>query len=217
MFIIVENESVILGPMPWRQTMFKNCLMDDLEIDFNVPYSNNTNDVIIVTENVKIMPVNDIGPNTAFDSKSQTLNGPFYNFYETYADMYFTVHDKDIELYKSELRAQVAANRWKYEIMGVKATIQSTEVMLLTNREDRNLYIQAYQMGTDNVNWKFGDIFLTITNQELGYIVLTGATHIQAVFDWEAAKNVSINEATTIAELNAIDVKSDNPLWEITA
>lgn len=216
-YLIVEkngNENfVILGPMNWRPTYFKSCLLDDLEIEFNVPLSNDSQSLVVVNENVSIMPVIDLGVTQGYDSKIQFPQGPYYNFYETYAEIYYVPENKNIDIVKSELKSQVAANRYQYEIKGTKTTIQNQEVYIWTNREDRALYLQVYQLGANNVGWKFGTTFLTLTNAELGQIVSVCMGHVQAVFDWEGSLVASIDAATTLAELSIINTESDNPDW----
>lgn len=214
MFIIVENNQVILGPMNWRKTAFENCILDDCEVEITLPKSNDERSSIIVNENIKILPVTDIGISNEYNSRTQWLNGPYYNFFDTYAEVFHTAYDKDINHFKSELKSEVAANRYKYEIKGITITIQGQEVFIYTNREDRNLYMQAFQLGSNNVNWKFGNTFLTLTNSELGTIVAAGATHIQSVFDWESSKVTVIDAASDLVTLAAISTKSDNTDWE---
>lgn len=220
MFLIVEKlqddtNHIILGPMSWRPTFFQNVLLDDLEIKFNVPLSNDKNELIIVSDTVKIYPVRtDLGVVGDFNEKIHHTNGPFYNFYEDYVEIYHIPRPKEIETIKSELKNIVANNRWKYEVKGISHTIQGQEVKLITNRGERDLYLQAYQLGKDGINWKFGDTFLTLSNTELGDIVTAVTTHIQSVFDWEAEKNVEIDSKETAEELIGISLVSDNINWE---
>lgn len=218
-YLIVEKledgtNLVHLGPMNWRPTFFQSCLRDDLEINFNVPLSNDSGEVIIVSDTVKIIPVRDIGLTSECNQKIQNIVGPYYNFFDTYAEMYYNVKDKSVEVVKSELKPIIAANRYRYEVMGVATTIQNKEVHLLTNREDRALYLQAYQLGKDNINWKFGSEFLSLSNSDLGLIVQAVTTHIQSAFDWEASKYQEIDSKQTLEELDAIKLISDNPIWE---
>lgn len=220
MFIITEKQlddtiMVILGPMPWLPTRFKNCLLDDLEIEYTLPSSNDNNEVISITENVKIYPVVDLGPNSEYNPKLQHLNGPFYNYYEDRAEVYYVPFDKPIEIVKEELKLLVAANRYKYEIIGISHTIQSQSVRLYTSREDRVLYLQAYQLGVTGVNWKFGTEFLTLSNAELGGIVSAVMTHVQNVFDWESSRVAEIEACETLEELDLVSVVSSNTDWEL--
>jgi hypothetical protein len=76
--------------------------------------------------------------------------------------------------------------------VGVPFTFaDGTNVTLYTTREDRNIYLQAYQIMEpgQSIVFKFeGAVFKSVTKDELGMIVATGAAHIQAAFDWEAQK-----------------------------
>jgi hypothetical protein len=218
-YLIVEKledgtNLVHLGPMNWRPNFFQSCLRDDLEINFKVPLSNDTAETVIVSDTVKIIPVRDLGLTSEFNQKTQIAVGPYYNFFDTYAEMYHNIQDKSIDAVKSELKPIVAANRYKYEVMGVTTTIQNKEVFLLTSREDRALYLQAYQLGKDNINWKFGSEFLSLSNSDLGLIVQAVTNHIQAAFDWEASKYQEIDSKQTLEELDAVKLISDNPIWE---
>lgn len=214
MFLIVENESVVLGPMEWRKNYFESCLRDDCDISFLLPKTNPDRTPFIVSETVRIIPVTDIGISNSFDPETQWLNGPFYNFFEDRAEMYHTAYDKPLEVFKNEKKAEVAASRYKYENGGIFLTIQNQEVFVYTSREDRNIYIQAFQLGADQVSWKFGEIFLTLSNEELGYIVSQSMIHIQAVFDWEKVKRNEIDATSTLEEVKMIQTISDNPNWE---
>ena len=144
------------------------------------------------------------------------MHGPFYNFYDNYADEYYKADDKPLEITKTELKQIISANRYKYETKGISANIQNTSITLSTAREDRGMYLQAYQSGLDSVNWKFGNIFLSLTNTELKQIAETINSHIQSCFDWENSKTTEIDEKTTLEELDSVILISDNPEWEPT-
>jgi hypothetical protein len=217
-YLIVETledntKLVHLGPMNWRPTFFQNVITDELEIDFTVPLSNDSEQKVVVSSTVVILPCKEIGIIGDINPKIQFAQGPFYNYYEDHAELYYTPEDKQVNSVQGELKTIVAANRYAYEIFGVKVTIQGKEVIALTTRGDRDLYLQAYQMGKNDVNWKFGTEFLVLSNDDLGIIVLAVTNHVQNVFDWEAGKVAEIDAATTLAELDAIVLKSDNPDW----
>jgi hypothetical protein len=218
-FLLIEKlndgtDFVLLGPMEWRSRFFQSCLRDDLEIDFNVPLSNDTNQALIINEIARIIPVTDIGITGEYNSKIHYLDGPYYNMFDTYAEVYYNVKDKPLDVVKSELKPLVATNRYKYETMGISVTIQSTGITALTTREDRGLYLQAYQLGKDNVSWKFGSEFLTLSNADLGIIVEAVVNHVQATFDWESTKISEIDALLSLTDLNALSLISDNVIWE---
>jgi hypothetical protein len=190
--------------------MFSNCLLDEFNINYALPLSNPNNDVININETIRILPVTNLGPNAEYNQKIQQLSGPFYNFFPTYAEMYYVPVDKNIDIVKAELKQLIAAKRYEYEIQGVKATIQEIEVKLYTSREDRGLYLQAYQLGSNNANWKFeGGVWLTLPNTDLGQIVVAVSTYVENVFDWESAKCTEIDSKTLLSELDSIVLTSE--------
>jgi len=219
MFLVIEKtqdgmDFVHLGPMNWRPRLFQSVITDDLEIDFTIPLSNDNNEPIIINDIARIIPVTDVGVTGSYNPKIQQLVGPYYNFFETYAEHYQKVEDKPLDVIRSELKRVIASNRYRYEIMGTAVTIQNQTINVLTTREDRGLYLQAYQLGKDEVNWKFGDIFLILSNSDLGIIVNAVANHVQSAFDWENRKNIEIDSATTLEDLDYIKLISDDPAWE---
>lgn len=219
MFLVIEKthdgmDFVHLGPMNWRPRLFQSVITDDLEIDYTLPLSNDNNEAIIINDIARIIPVTDVGVTGSYNPKIQQLVGPYYNFFETYAEHYQKVEDKPLDVIRSELKSVIASNRYRYEIMGTSVTIQNQTINVLTTREDRGLYLQAYQLGKDNVNWKFGDTFLILSNSDLGIIVNAVVNHIQSAFDWESGKCIEIDSAITLEELDALILVSDNIMWE---
>ena len=92
MYLLIEKthdnmDFVLLGPMEWRPRFFQSCLRDDLEIDFNVPLSNDKGEAIIINDIARIIPIIDLGITSECNPKMQRLIGPKYNFFETYAEM----------------------------------------------------------------------------------------------------------------------------------
>lgn len=218
-YLIIEklhdgSDYVLLGPMNWRPSYFQSCLRDDLEIDFNVPLSNDTNEAIIVNEIARIIPVIDIGITGEYNSKIHYLVGPYYNISETSAEMYHNVQDKPIEVVREELKRSISVSGNKYELLGITVTIQDQEVAISTTRESRAIFAKAYQLGKDGISWKFGNIFLTLSNDELGLIVNTSVDFVQSVFDWEHQKHIEIDSTLTLEDLNNISLVSDNTAWE---
>jgi hypothetical protein len=58
-----------------------------------------------------------------------------------------------------------------------------------------------------SIVFKFeGSVFKSVTRDELGMIVATGAAHIQAAFDWESQLYSEIDDCTTIEELKLVDL-----------
>lgn len=205
MFVIVYNNFVILGPMKWNKGRFQNVILEECEIETFLPNTNEDSVPIFVNDQIKILPIQD-GLSAQFNSKIEILHGPFWEFTETHAIRTYQTVSKPIELVKGELKAQVATERWKKEVSGVKTVIQNTEISVDTNRGDRDIFIQKYLLMNENdtVLWKFPETWLTLTKSELGQIVAVGAMHIQQSFEWEAHLVNQIESATTLEELNLI-------------
>ena len=83
---------------------------------------------------------------------------------------------------------------------------------LLDNLKDlRRTFLlwKDYQIMTDgqSIMFKFeGAVFKSVTRDELGMIVATGAGHIQTAFDWESQKYAEIDVCETIEQLKLVDL-----------
>lgn len=214
MFLLLENEFVILGPMEWRPNFFASSILDEYELEVSLPKTNNERLPIQINETFRILPVSDIGIEGNYNPRTQFLSGPFYHFFSDRAEMYHVPMDKPLDYFKGELKAEVADSRWRYENKGFMLSIQDQDVYIYTTKEDRTTYLQAYQLGVNNVNWKFREGFLNLSSEDLGRIVVAGASYIQDVFNWEASKVESIDGCQTLEELELIETFSSDPDWE---
>jgi hypothetical protein len=205
LFVIVENNFVIWGPKPWNKRNFDDVILSDCDIEANLPQYNDSNQIVIVSENVKIYPVVRL-EDPIINGKIQRLEGPFWNFTDTHAEMSYTMGDQSIDLVKGTLKNTVAANRYFAEVSGIKMTIQGVEVTVDTARGSRDIFFNAYGTMTESetILWKFPEAWLTLTYAELGSIVSAGKAHIQTCFDWERTKDEEIDACTTLEQLDAI-------------
>ena len=207
MFVVVHNGYVTLGPKNWNKLSFEEELRDECEVEYTLPTRNDARDPIIINANTSILPVVSIDtPN--LNGKIQRLDGPYWNFSETQAEMYYTAGDLPLDYVKSNLKNEVAAKRYEKETAGIKMTIQSTEVTVDTARGSRDIFLDTYNVlgENDTINWKFPEIWLTLTKAELGSLVAAGVAHIQYCFNWEKTKADEIDACTTLAELDAITI-----------
>ena len=214
MFIITElnpnnTRSVILGPMKWLKRRFESVILDDTEVEVELPQSNDPETYIQVSDTIEIWPVTG-SQDPIYNAKIQRLHGPFYTYENGVAVSHNVAEDLPIDAVKSSLKNNVAANRYKYETSGCKVQIQGTEVSVDTSRDGRNIFIQKFMMmnDSDTVSWKFPEGFFTITKSELGEIVQAGAAHIQSKFEWEALKDAEIDATDTLVALDAVVLTS---------
>lgn len=206
MFVIVHNNSVILGPMRWNRFRFENVIEEECEFTVSLPNSNDQ--PIIVSDNIKILPIQGT-QDPEYNSRIEFLNGPFWVFTDTVAIQSFRVESINIEAIKNTMKAQTSAVRWKKETAGIKVIIQGTEVSVTTDRGDRDIFVQKFLLMGDSetVQWKFPEGWLVLTKADLGTIVTAGAQHVQDQFIWEAMKIAEIDACTTHAELAGIIIE----------
>lgn len=228
MFVIVENEYVILGPMEWRPTFFQNTLLDDLGIEFGVPHSNIVRRPIQVTDTVRILAF-DGYTHPSINNKIQEYEGPYWNFTEDSATGYFTAVDKSVSTVKGELKNSAASRRWEKETSGLKFTVQDINVWLYTDREKRTAYSNGVagqwkvqlagsallmriagsnepQVVEEEVDGPAGESWITLTSEDLTAMTAAIQSHVQDAFNWEAAKVAEIDSKETLADLDAVEI-----------
>lgn len=205
MFVIVQDNFVIHGPRDWNKRQFEEVLLEECEVEFTLETRNNDNSVIVVSENVKILPVTKM-PEPNFNGRIERLDGPYWNFTDTTAEMSFTVAELPIEAVRSFFVSIVANARYTKETSGIKQTIQGVEVSVDTARGSRDIFFQAFlSIGeTETINWKFPETWLELTKNDLGQIVSAGRNHIQTCFDWENVWVARVTSATTLNEIDAL-------------
>lgn len=203
-YLLVENKEIIhLGPVFWRHRFIQSEL-EDHEVDFLVPPVE-PNAYVKVSDTLEIFPVESIAQ-PQYDPTYEQLVGPNWSFENNVAVGSYSVTAKDIATIKSDLKAIVAAERYKKEVAGTKAIIQGAEVFIDTSRDGRNIFVQKYAMmsDTDVVQWKFPTCWLSLTKTELGEVVAAGAAYVESQFVWESSIVAQIEAATSVDELKAI-------------
>ena len=204
-FLLVENrQSVLLGPMDWRQRFFQSEL-NDLEVDYQVPST--LTGYHQINDELEIFPVVEITV-PDHDPQFDQLAGPFWTYDNEEARGVYTKQDIDINTIKSNLKNVVAAERYRRENTITTVTVQDVTVSLDVSRDNRNIFVQKLMMmgDTDTVVWKFPETWLTLTKAELSSVVIAGAAYIQAQFDWEKSVADSIDAAATVDDLKAITI-----------
>jgi hypothetical protein len=211
-YVLENNNYVINGPRTWNYRSFESTLEEDLEIEYKLPLSKTDEEIITIDENTHIYPARYEYPN--YNQKIEYLYGPFWDFSTGTAIGTFEVLPIQVEFIKQNLKQKVAINRYIKENAGTKVTIQDTEVSIDTSRENRNIFVQKYLLmnESDTVQWKFPEGWKTLTKEELGLVVSTGATYIQEQFDWEVSKGIEIDSKETAEELDLVDVGGLTPL-----
>lgn len=211
-YVMVENKkTVLVGPMPWRHRFFQRELID-LDIDYVVsplePFS-----YVKITDSIEIFPVVEI-LNSEFDPVFEHVSGPYWVFENESARGHFIKHYNDITVIKQSLKSQLAAERYRREILGVASVIQDRVVTITTDRQSRNIMNQHYMLMTEDqvVQWKFPEMWVALTKNSLATAIQGCNQYVQTQFDWEKSLSDSIDIAQTVEELHLI--KFDGPIWQ---
>lgn len=211
--IIVKNrQSILLGPMPWRQRMFQKEIDDlfdagDISVRYEIGPIAPESKYLDLGEGIEIFPVVSLNV-PAYDPLYEQLAGPYYTFTNNEATASYNAVPVSLEQSKGALKVVVTDNRYRKEQAGIKLTIQGNDVSIDTARGSRDIFLQTYAMmnDTETINWKFPEMWIPVTKADMGYIVSQGKAHIQNCFDWELSTHGQIDTAQTVEELKAIDL-----------
>lgn len=108
---------------------------------------------------------------------------------------------------KASAKATLAINRYTKECSGI--TFNGAEIQ--TDRESRANFTAKYALANANAlengaKWKAKNGFVVFTKQNFKDAMSAINTHVDSCFEAEAAKLILIDAATTLTELNAIDL-----------
>lgn len=206
MWILVYNNQIQLGPREYNRWIFQDWLAENLGIIISLPQQPMGNNPIIIDENTRIIVVF-FAPQPAFNPRIQQLAGPFITLEYDYANAEWQVADQDIDVVKSTMLSQLAANRYNQEIAGVAVVLQEQSLWVSSDRVTRQVWLNALQLGLTSQTWKFNNnTWLTLDNQEIQTVVSALAAHVDQAFAWEKLVHDQITSASDLATLANIDI-----------
>jgi hypothetical protein len=203
MYVLIHKNRVIVGPMLWNRAMFSVNLERLGKFSTTLPRSE-PETPFVIDEDTKIAYATFQYPE--FNSRTQYLDGPFWDLSPDVVIGSYQVQDKNIDLIKIELKQILSNERYVKEVSGTTITINDVEYFVSTERSARDAITQKYiGMGdSDTINWKFPQGFVSLTKSQVGQILQAINTKVQEAFDWELTKTQEIESATTLQELNDI-------------
>lgn len=210
LYALVKDGNIEVGPRTWNRSFFLDYLQEEnLDIS-ELPRSAPTDPVI--TSEWKILKVSDI-TYPELDSVYEQLVGPLWTIGETDITGSYSKTERNLDHIKGDLKNIVAANRYEVEVGKLEYTFSDGQtVELYTEREERMIYLNTLQALPDGLTvpfkFKNGIFRSAVTKSELQQIVFAGMNHIASVFEWEVAKVAEIENATSIEELKAIELKN---------
>jgi len=205
MFVIVHDNTVILGPMRWSRFKFENTILEECEVDTTLPATNDNLDPITVSDNIKILPIQGT-QNPEFNPTIEMLHGPFWEFTDTVAIMSYIVQSLPLDAAKAMLKDRVAAERWNKENSGVTVNLNSTDYKFGTDKATRLVLMNA-QASSDDINWKQDrETWVILTPADVQTVLSAVLAHIQSSFDWEYTKLQAIDACASSEDLAGINI-----------
>lgn len=210
MYALIHNGNIVVGPRDYQRYFFSRYLLDNGINEANLLPPAKNDRVVIEGTGWQLKPV-DMVP-ASFNEMTEQPVGPTNTIEADRVLSVYGVTDLPLDVAKSKAKAIVAKNRYDVEVGGMTQTVQSQEVKVYTDRENRNTYVQAMQLMTENavITWKFplsGDVWLNLTKPDLVGIVGTIMAHVQGAYSWESTKGQEIDACTTKAQLEAVELR----------
>lgn len=205
MYALVHNNQIVVGPRPWSTIFFSKWLSDNL--NFENLILNEAQVPIIIDANTKILRV------TALDvpegnSKIQQLAGPFWTINSTNITGRYELADKDIDTVKAELKGIIAAKRYEKEIGGVNL---GDGTVIRTDPESQakltGAWARVQQKTNVEIDWKGANGWVKLKKADVEGLADLIGTHVQSCFSMEKQKHELIDAATTLQELDSINLE----------
>ncbi len=215
MYALVNGQELLLGPIPFNYRMINSVLEEELEVDFRVTSQSYQSVPIAITENIKILPTRDDNPE--YDPRFEGLSNITYEITETEVIFRHTKFEKPLEQIKGEYKQLVKPERQNKENQYITVSVQSTELSILTSREQRTQLINKLTSlaETDTVLYKFGDnTWINVSKADLEYVVQQIDLKVQEAFDWEYAKLQEIDACQTWEEVYNIVITLPPPVTD---
>lgn len=119
----------------------------------------------------------------------------------------YAIHEKTLDEVKYTYKQQIAPVRREKENKIISIDINGTEVEVSTSREERSILASKLASSTQLYNYKFKNIWLEVTQQDIQNIIDQIDQKVQEAFDWEFLKNQEIDSCQTIDEVYSVVIK----------
>lgn len=204
MFALVNDNELVLGPIEFNYRLINSSLEDDLEVDYRIQPSDHSRVPIIITEKIKLLKVVEDKP--PYDPRYEEISLYKYEVINDEVIFYYEKSNIDLDKIKNEYKKIISNERWIRETSGyITHSINDIDIKISTDRETRISLVTKLASNNGPYNFKFGDVWVEITGENIGQIITKIDEKIQSDFDWELQKINEINLCSTIDELNSID------------
>lgn len=201
LYVLTYHNQVLLGPVPWDHAYMSKIIELDLELEQRplILPSDYTKVPFDVMDYVRIRKAKEVRP--FFNPKTQKLTGPSWSFDESEGTATYSVQDKTVAELHMYVKEELSKLRWTREVSGFDYTAGENTFFVSTDRDKRNIFNEKIILSqSQNVQWKVGDKWIELTNQNVIDIVGSISKHVQDSFDWEAEKMNECNGFSTVEQ-----------------
>lgn len=204
MYALINGQELLLGPIAFNYRMI-NSELEDLEIDYRVTSNDYQSVPLSITDDIRILTAKYENPEC--DSKFEYLSNVTYEIVENEVIFRHDKITKSLEQIKDEYKLQVKPERQKRENTTITITVNNTEVIVSTDRENR-LSLTSKLISNDGpFNFKFANgVWVEVTKEDLQSIITAVDAKVQEAFDWELSKLAEIDACKTGEEVYEVEI-----------
>ena len=206
MYALINGQELFLGPIGFNVRMI-NSELEELELPerFRVSSSDYQNIPLSITNEVKILPARNQQPE--FDPKYEYLYGPVHEIKEDEVVFNYWKADRTLEDIKAVYKLRVKPERQLRENTSINVTVNSTEVEVSTDRENRLALTSKVVSGDGPFNFKFANgVWVEVSKVDLQTIISAIDAKVQEAYDWELAKLQEIDACETKEAVYEVEI-----------
>lgn len=212
MYSLIHNSQLILGPIQWNYRLI-NAELEDLEINYKVSPRDYENVPIAADVGTKtyILPAVLLIPE--YDSRFQGVGNFEWTIVEendipVRVEFNYSIGDKTLDQIKGEYKSQLAPIRRQKENTQITLTVNNTEILVSTSREQRLALVSKLVSSPGPHLFKFdNEVWVEITTTDLQNIITQIDNKVQEAFDWEYQKLQEIDACTTGQEVYQVSLE----------
>jgi hypothetical protein len=211
---LVHDNSLILGPMGFNVRMI-NGELEDLELEDRISPQSFIDLPIHFSDGLThLLPLEKDIP--SHDLKYHNIEGYTWeiikeNDVPVNVKLTYNIVDKTLEEVKELRKKEVAPIRKQKENTSTGIFVGGSYIEVTTSREERILLSAKRSSFSGSCNYKFKNTWVSITPEDLDYIITQIDTVVQQAYDWELSKLNEIDACQTIDDVyNVVLIEERN-------
>jgi len=207
---LIHNNSLILGPIGFNVRMI-NSELEDFELEERITSQSYTQLPIHFSDELThLLLIEKEIP--GYDPNYYNLGNFTWEIIEENnvpikVKLSYPLVERSVEEVKYLRKQEVTAYRKEKENKIISLTINETEIKIATSREERLILASKLSASPGLHNYKFSNIWLEITTENLQYIITEIDKVVQSAYDWELSKLQEIDACQTLDEIYNVIIK----------